>query len=118
MPDSGLGLEELPVADQMSGDSVAEPVLCRTLDSGGGAGRRNLCDNASAVRNVALAGVGATNQLLSGADPRLSHDVQCDAINVAVVAPRVSRRDRFDFVDPIMRETPRSIVSTRPSTSP
>jgi hypothetical protein len=71
------------------------------------------------VRNVALAGVGANNQSSTGASPRSAHDVQCDSISVTVVAPRVSRRDRFDLVEPITPcDTPRWIVSTRPSTSP
>ena len=41
-----------------------------------------MCDRASAVRNVARAGVGANSQSSSGAGPRFVHDVQCDSISV------------------------------------
>ena len=37
MPETGLGLEQLPVADEMGGDGVAEAVKCRTFDCGGDA---------------------------------------------------------------------------------
>ena len=77
-----------------------------------------MCDNASAVRNVALAGVGANNQSSIGAGPHVAHDDQCVSISAAVVAPRVSRRDRFELVEPITPcDTPRWIVRTRPSMS-
>ena len=85
MPETGLGLEQLPVADEMGGHRVTETVQRRTFDAGGDTERRNLCDRASAVRNVALAGVGANNQSSTGAGPLI-----CDHSTVTVGVGRSS----------------------------
>ena len=117
--ETGLGLEQLPVANEMGGHGVTETVKRRPFDPGGDTEAAELVRQGVGGEERRPGWRGCEQPVVVRRRSPLRPRRQCDSISATVVAPRVSRRDRFDLVEPITPcDTPRWIVSTRPSMSP
>lgn len=120
MAEPSLSFEELALVDQVSGHVVAEPVEGRGLDA---RGFPEPADPVGQGTDVEVVGTGRVSgeQPVPSARPGPTFVPLVDVVVIiwTVVRPRVRRRVRLDFVEPITpSDNPRRMVRTRPSRSP